>query len=51
LRVAVAGVAGATGNLAWRTGAIIEVSSMLSFGAVNLLIGVYEFESERRAMS
>jgi len=24
---------------------------MLSFGAVNLLIGVYEFESERRAMS
>jgi len=24
---------------------------MLSFDAVNLLIGVYEFESERRAMS
>jgi len=23
---------------------------MLSFDAVNLLIGVYEFESERRAM-
>jgi hypothetical protein len=25
--------------------------SMLSFDAVNVLIGVYEFESERRAMS
>jgi len=24
---------------------------MLSFDAVNVLIGVYEFESERRAMS
>jgi hypothetical protein len=52
LRVAVAGVAGATGDLAWRTGAIIEVSLVdASFDAVNLLIGVYEFESERRAMS
>ena len=46
-------VVDAISGRAWGTGAIIEVSlvdALVSIPSM-LLIGVYEFESERRAMS